>query len=243
MRNSSVLVLLLTGLSVSAPAANPWLTRPAALRTSAKDFVHYPEAEALAKHEMEVAFFCDISKEGKASDFLLYRPADLSNVFVVAVRKALDAASFEPAVSQGAPVIVQLAATVSFEIQNGRPTTLMRLNISDKSSKERDYTGPQLIGGRSTLLQSVAYPPIARAQHANGLADVAFEIDTFGNPRGVHVVNEQPTAHGFGESVAAAVRKARFIPAFYQNQALKAPATQRVEFNLQVIERYGPKKY
>jgi TonB family protein len=227
----SVLVIaLLTGLTAQAQVTNKWLTRPAAL-------LKFPIAALHAEHETEVTFFCDVSKDGKASDFLLYRPADPSNAFVVAVRKALDAATFEPAVSQGQPVVVQIAATVSF----GDSAPVVRLNASDKSASERDYSGPQLIGGHLALLQSVAYPAIARAQHVNGLADVAFEIDTFGNPRGVHAVNEQPPGHGFGESAVAALRKARFIPASYNSQSLKAPATERIEFNLQVIERYAPK--
>jgi TonB family protein len=227
----SVLVIaLLTALTAQAQVTNKWLTRPAAL-------LKFPIV-ALAEHEMEVTFFCDVSKDGKGSDFLLYRPADSSNTVVVAVRKALDAATFAPAISQGQPVIVQVAATVSF----GGPAPVVRLNASDKSAAERDYIGPQLIGGHPALLQSVAYPAIARAQHVNGLADVAFEIDSFGSPRSLRVVNEQPTGYGFGESAVAALRRARFIPASFGGEALKAPATQRIEFNLEVIERYAPKK-
>jgi TonB family protein len=245
MKKALVLIILLTSLSASAQITNRWLTRPALVGAGPKaltSLLHYPEAEALAKREMEVVFFCDISQEGKATDFLLSRPADPSNVFVVAVRKALGAATFEPAVLQGVPVGVQIPATVAFEIQNGWPTTVVRLNASDKSASERDYIGPQLIGGSAALLQNVAYPAIARAQHVNGYVDLAFEIDIFGSPRGIHVVNEKPTAHGFGESAIAAMNKARFIPALYHDHALKAPVTQRIEFNLEVIERYAPAK-
>jgi len=236
----ALLIALLAGMTAQAQVTNRWLTRPATLRTSAKEFVQYPEAEALAKHEMDVAFFCDVGKDGKASNFLLYRPTDPSNTFVVAVRKALNAATFEPAISAGEPVAVQLGASVAFEIQNGWPTPVVRLNVSDKSASERDYTGPQLVGGQAALLHSVVYPDIARAQRVNGVVDVAFDIDVFGSPRGVRVVKETPAGHGFSDAAVAAVRKTHFIPALYRNHALKAPSTLRIEFNIDVIERYAP---
>ena len=238
-----ILLALLAGATAPAQVTNRWLTRPATIGagpTTLTALLKYPEAEARAKQEMEVAFFCDVSKEGRASNFLLYRPADPSNAFVVAVRKALDTAIFEPAISQGQPVIVQLAASVIFAIENGRPTPLVRLNISDQLASERNYTGPQLIGGQSALLLSVGYPDIARAQRMNGTVDLAFDIDTAGIPRNVRVSNVNPPGYGFDEAALVVVRKARFIPAMFQRQPLKAPSTQRIEFNIQVIERYSP---
>jgi len=238
----TILIAALVATTVHAQSTNRWLTRPAALRTGAKDFVQYPDTEARAKHEMEVAFFCDVDKDGKVTNFQLYRPTDTNNVFVGAVRKALSAATFEPAISAGEPVAVQIGAAVAFEIQNGWPTPVVRLNVSDKSASERDYTGPQLVGGQAALLHNVVYPDIARAQRVNGVVDLAFDIDVFGSPRGLRVVNETPAGHGFGDAAIAAVRRARFIPALYKNHALKAPSSQRIEFNIEVIERYAPTK-
>lgn len=245
----TLLAITLIAISAQAQTTNRWITHPATLGTgpnSLTSLLKYPDAEARAKQEMEVAFFCDVDKEGKTSNFLLYRPGDSNNVFVVAVRKAVNAATFEPAISEGQPVSVQLGASVLFKIANGWPTPLVRLNISDKSAAERNYTGPQLIGGQAALLHNVVYPDVARAQRVDGVVDLAFDIDIFGSPRGVRVVNETPAGHGFRDAAVTALRKARFIPALYRNNALKAPSTQRIEFNIEVIERYAapraPKK-
>ena len=239
----TLIALTLIAASAQAQNTNRWITHPATLGTGANSLttlLKYPDAEARAKQEMEVAFFCDVGKDGKASNFLLYRPADSNNVFVIAVRKAVNAASFEPAISEGQPVSVQLGASVLFQIENGWPSPVVRLNISDKSAADRNYTGPQLIGGQAVLLHNVVYPDVARAQRVNGVVDVSFDIDLFGSPRAVKVVNETPAGHGFAESAIAAVRKARFIPALYENKALKAPSRQRIEFNVEVIELYAP---
>jgi TonB family protein len=238
----ALLIVLLATAATQAQTTNRWLTRPALLPLSAKNFVQYPESEALAKHKMEVTFFCDVNKEGKVTGFQPYRPADTSNAFVVAVRKALNAAMFEPAISHGEPVIVQFGGSVVFQIVDGSPTTMLCLNISDKPLGDRDYTGPQLIGGQEALLHDVAYPAIARAQHVDGSVDLAFDIDTAGIPRRIRIVNEHPAGNGFGESALAALRKARFIPAMYKGEPLTAPSTQRIDFDLQIIERYAPAK-
>ena len=243
MRLSIVAAAWLTIVPAQAQSTNRWVTHPASLGmgpTALTTLLKYPDAQARAKQEMEVAFFCDIDKDGKASNFLLYRPNDPSNAFVVAVRKAVNASTFEPAISEAKPVNVQIGASVLFKIENGWPTPLVRLNISDKSASERDYTGPQLIGGQSALLLNVRYPAIALAQRTDGVVDLSFDIDIFGSPRSIRIVNESPAGHGFGESALAALRKARFIPALYRNNALKAPSRLRVEFNIEVIERYAP---
>jgi len=237
------LLAALAGVTSPAQVTKSSLTRPAALGAGPMTLtalVKYPEVGGQAKREMEVAFFCDVGKEGRASNFLLYRPADPSNGFVVAVRKALDSAIFEPAISQGETVSVQIAASVIFSVVNNRPTTRVLLNISDQLAGERNFTGPQLIGGRSTLLHNVGYPDIARAQRMNGTTDLAFDIDLAGIPRNIRVSSVKPPGYGFGEAAQAALSKTRFIPAMFKGQPLKAPSTQRIEFNINVVERYAP---
>jgi TonB family protein len=243
MKTALMLIALVAASTAPAQVTNRWITRPATIGTGLTTFpslLQYPQAEAQAKRGMEIAFFFDIDREGKAANFIPFRPADPSNTFVVAVRKALDAASFEPAIYQGEPVIVQLGASVIFQTEEGRPTPVVLLNISDQPVSERNYTGPQLIGGQAALLHDVAYPAIARAQRVDGAVELAFDIDTAGIPRKIRVVKEEPAGHGFGESALTAMRKARFIPAMFKGEPLKAPRTQRIDFNLQIIERYAP---
>jgi TonB family protein len=243
MKTALVLIALVAGSAAPAQVTNRWITRPATIGngpTAFPSLLQYPQAEAQAKRGMEVTFFFDINPQGKTTNFIPYRPVDPSNTFVVAVRKALDAASFEPAIYQGEPVIVQLGASVIFQIEKGWPTPVALLNISDQPASERSYTGPQLIGGQSALLHDVAYPAIARAQRVDGAVDLAFDIDIAGIPRKIRIVKEEPAGHGFGESALTAMRKARFIPAMFKEEPLRAPSTQRIDFNLQVIERYAP---
>ncbi len=101
------------------------------------------------------------------------------------------------------------------------------LGCPDGCGKNRDTAGPGILNGKAVQLPKPAYPPIARAAHAEGVVDVQVLIDYKGRVVAAAVISGHPLLQS---ASLQAARNSVFEPMKLDGQPVKVTGVIRYRF-------------
>jgi TonB family protein len=134
----------------------------------------------------------------KAEDVAVYEQAAI---------RFLDSFKLTPAEE----TLDDVQAAMAFKCKNG----VVAVSKVEDSDRKPGGAGGSVMNGRALILPKPAYPPLAKAAHAQGTVGVQVVIDATGSVVAAHAISGHPLL--YGASVAAA-RAARFTPTKLDSQ-------------------------
>lgn len=238
MRKIACLLSVALGACVvSTPGAEAQSTRPqfrpAVITSKPESLVNRINTQAVFKAGQKdgaVMFSCVVKKDGQTSQSRTYRPTPDSTALEEEVRKQLPGAKFAPAIYNHEPVEVVVSGTVVFWVSEEQPRLQIFLNQDPNELKDMaDFIAPQPVLGVGSPFAGFQYPGSIQIQVA-ALVDLRMKMDQKGTLLELQAVNEDPPNLGFGPAAEAALRGAKFIPAFRAGDAWEADLGYTVSY-------------
>ncbi len=162
-------------------------------------------------------FKCDVSRLGKAGNYMAYAETPGSKVLKEETGLAVWKSRFIPAIYNGERTDVIFAGTVVFVVKDGKPHLRIYANQSRQDiERGNDFIAPQVVanspdwvGSRFNLVAQKA-----RVYQQNGAVKLSITVDANGNQRNLKVISEDPPGFGIGEDIRKMYDTAKWIPGF-----------------------------